>query len=123
MSESCSVVVGTLPLDLGADPANHIFFILLKTLRLCAGADSNLGDRILGEVLIEKHSFMALPGKGRDNGLVPFKNCTSQPGRICEEFLVLLLGKSQGQRSLVGCSPWSLKESDSTERLHFHFIH
>ena len=24
-------------------------------------------------------------------------------------------------RSLVGCSPWSRKESDTTERLHFHF--
>ena len=32
-----------------------------------------------------------------------------------------LLGKSHGQRSLVGCSPWGRKESDSTERLHFHF--
>ena len=25
------------------------------------------------------------------------------------------------QRSLVGCSPWGRKESDMTERLHFHF--
>ena len=30
-------------------------------------------------------------------------------------------GKSHGQRSLVGCSPWGLEESDTTERLHFHF--
>ena len=34
---------------------------------------------------------------------------------------VLLPGKSQGQRSLVGCSPWGCQESDTTERLHFHF--
>ena len=34
---------------------------------------------------------------------------------------VLLPGKSHGQRNLVGCSPWSHKESDTTERLHFHF--
>ena len=34
---------------------------------------------------------------------------------------VLLPGKSQGWRSLVGCSPWGSEESDSTERLHFHF--
>ena len=34
---------------------------------------------------------------------------------------VLLLGKSHGWRSLVGCSPWGRKESDTTERLHFHF--
>ena len=33
---------------------------------------------------------------------------------------VLLPGKSHGQRSLVGCSPWGRKESDTTEQLHFH---
>ena len=35
--------------------------------------------------------------------------------------LVLLPGKSHGQRSLVGCSPWGHTESDKTEQLHFHF--
>ena len=34
---------------------------------------------------------------------------------------VLLPGKSHGRRSLVGCSPWGCEESDTTERLHFHF--
>ena len=34
---------------------------------------------------------------------------------------VLLPGKSHGRRSPVGCSPWGRKESDTTERLHFHF--
>ena len=34
---------------------------------------------------------------------------------------VLLPGKSHGRRSLVRCSPWGRKESDTTERLHFHF--
>ena len=33
----------------------------------------------------------------------------------------LLPGKSHGWRSLVGCSPWGCEESDTTERLHFHF--
>ena len=33
----------------------------------------------------------------------------------------LLPGKSHGQRSLVGCSPWGRYESDTTEQLHFHF--
>ena len=33
---------------------------------------------------------------------------------------VLLPGKSHGRRSLVGCSPWGCKESDTTEWLHFH---
>ena len=36
---------------------------------------------------------------------------------------VLLPGKSHGQRSLIGYSPWGHKESDMTERLYFtHFI-
>ena len=34
---------------------------------------------------------------------------------------VLLLGKSHGRRSLVGCGPWGCKELDMTEQLHFHF--
>ena len=34
---------------------------------------------------------------------------------------VLLSGKSHGWRSLVGCSPWGREESDTTERLPFHF--
>ena len=29
--------------------------------------------------------------------------------------------ENHGWRSLVGCSPWGHKESDMTERLHFHF--
>ena len=35
---------------------------------------------------------------------------------------VLLPGKSHGWRSLVGCSPRGHKESDTTERLHFHTL-
>ena len=34
---------------------------------------------------------------------------------------VLLPRKSHGWRSLVGYSPWGCKESDTTDRLHFHF--
>ena len=34
---------------------------------------------------------------------------------------VLLPRKSHGWRSLVGCSPWGREESDTPERLHFHF--
>ena len=38
---------------------------------------------------------------------------------------VLLPGKSYGQRSLVGCSPWGCEELDTTERLPllFTFMH
>ena len=35
---------------------------------------------------------------------------------------VFLPGESHGQRILVGYSPWGCKESDMTERLHFHFL-
>ena len=35
--------------------------------------------------------------------------------------LALLPGKSHGRRRLVGCSPCGREESDTTERLHFHF--
>ena len=34
---------------------------------------------------------------------------------------VFLPGESQGRRSLVGPSSRGRKESDTTERLHFHF--
>ena len=34
---------------------------------------------------------------------------------------VHLPGKSHGWRSLVSCSLWGREESDTTERLHFHF--
>ena len=33
----------------------------------------------------------------------------------------ILPGESHGQKSLVGYSPRGHKESDTTERLHFHF--
>ena len=51
---------------------------------------------------------------------------TEEPGRIpwrrkWQSTPVLLPGKSHGQRSLVGYSPWGHEESDTTERLHFHF--
>ena len=34
---------------------------------------------------------------------------------------VFLPGESHGWRSLIGYSPWGRKESDTTERVHFHF--
>ena len=36
---------------------------------------------------------------------------------------VLLPGKSHGQRSLVGCSPWGREESDMTSLSLFTFMH
>ena len=42
-------------------------------------------------------------------------------GKLRHPTPLLLPGKSYGRRSLVGCSPWGLEESDTTEPLHFHF--
>jgi len=33
-----------------------------------------------------------------------------------------LAWKIHGRRTLVGCSPWGREESDTTERLRFHFL-
>ena len=48
-------------------------------------------------------------------------NCYLGRKRQWQPTSVLSPGKSQGRRSLVGCSPWGHEESDMTERLHFHF--
>ena len=47
--------------------------------------------------------------------------CSAWQRRQWHPTPVLLPGKSHGQRSLAGCSPWGREESDMTERLHFHF--
>ena len=59
--------------------------------------------------------------KGREcrEGFVT--NCNQTGRRQWQPTPVLLPGESHGWRSLVGCSPWGLEESDMTERLHFHF--
>ena len=54
-----------------------------------------------------------LPGWGR--------NFTRLWRRQWHPTPVLLPGKSHGRRSLGGCSPRGLEESDMTEWLHFHF--
>ena len=48
-------------------------------------------------------------------------NCDTTRRRQWHPTPVLLPGKSHGRRSLVGCSPWGRCESDTTERLYFHF--
>ena len=54
-----------------------------------------------------------------DVGLIPGQGTRRR--RQWHPTPVLLPGKSHGQRSLVGCSPRSREESDTTERLHFRF--
>ena len=64
---------------------------------------SILGQEDPLEKRIQQSSCLKNPRSGRS------------PGE--ENKAVFLPQKSHCQRSLVGCSPWGLKESDTTERL------
>ena len=48
------------------------------------------------------------------------KICHGTWRRKWQPIPVFLLGKSHGQRSLMGYSPWNYKESDTTEQLKMH---
>ena len=50
-----------------------------------------------------------------------FTNNAMRGRRQWQPTPVLLPGKSHGQRSLVGYSPWGREESDTTKLFHFHF--
>ena len=55
-----------------------------------------------------------------DPGLIP--GLGRSPGRRkWQSTPALLPRKSHGWRNLIDYSPWGHKESDMTERLHFHF--
>ena len=56
----------------------------------------------------------------RDLGLIPGSG--RSPGEGNGNPLQYYCLENPGQRSLVGYSPWVRKESDTTERLHFHFL-
>ena len=59
-----------------------------------------------------------LPGNAgdiRDTGLIPGLGRSPGRRRAWQPTPVFLPGKFHGQRSLVGCSPWGHKESDTNE--------
>ena len=60
----------------------------MKAWSLCAGAKSNLKDRVLGEV--EKNSFIALPDKGGHSGLVPSKLCVPTQESLMRSFIAIV---------------------------------
>ena len=64
--------------------SSHSCLLMPKTQPLCTGAESNLRDRVLGEV--EKNSFIALPGKEGDSRLLASKTVCPDLGRFGEEF-------------------------------------
>ena len=69
------------------------------------------------------------PTQGWNPGLLHYRQIFNQLSHKAQGGLrrqwhptpVLLPGKSHGRRSLEGCSPWGREESDTTERLQFHF--
>ena len=54
-----------------------------------------------------------------DPGLIPGLGRSPGEGNV---FFSILVWKIPWTRSLVGYRPWGLKESDTTEKLHFHFL-
>ena len=79
--------------------------------------------------MTERLSFISFPG-GSDGKSICLQ--WGRPGfdpwvgkilwrRKWQPTPVLLPGKFQGWRNLIGYNPWGHKESDMTERLHFHF--
>ena len=82
-------------------------FVTESSASLCTGAESNLGDRVLGEV--EKESFIALPGKGGHAGFCLEKLCVS-PARGFDEGLYGSGSKGGGGGSLtrLGCGEQGL---------------
>ena len=70
---------------------------------------------ILKEYNLQKHQQIWIVRTNLNMGNICIRR------RLRHPTPVLLPGKSHGRRSMVGCSPWGLEESDTAERLHFHF--
>ena len=58
--------------------------LILKTCPLCTGRESNVRDRVFGEV--EKSGLISLPGKGGQGRLLPLKTVCPSLGGFDEEF-------------------------------------
>ena len=88
-------------------PLGHVllYYLIINKVALGfpGGSDSKASAYNVGDP-------GSIPGLGRSSG------------RKWQPTPVLLPGKSHGLRSLVGYSLWGRKESDTTERLHFHFL-
>ena len=88
--------------------------------------EHDLLDHVIGVYLLVKKNTKLI-----SNVSVPFCISSSKAWELlllhilsniwCFNVLDFSHGKSHGRRSVVGCSPWGRKESDTTERLPFHF--
>ena len=75
--------------------SDWLLIMMLKTWPLCTSAELNLRDRVLGEVLIEKNSFIAFQAKGETAGLYPQKLCvpTWVGGNLMKSFITMIQGQ------------------------------
>ena len=64
--------------------------MILKTWPLCTSVESNLRDRVLGEV--EKNSFIALPGKGGHSSYLS-KLCVPTWEDLVRSFIAVVQGQ------------------------------
>ena len=97
-----------------------MLLLLLLNPTLCDPMDCSLpGSSVHGIFQAIVLEWIAI---SFSRGIFPIQG--SNPGlrRQWHPTLVLLPGEFHGLWSLVGYSPWSCKESDMTERLHFHFL-
>ena len=96
------IILLNLIMQIICEPASICLFSIAYWLHLCSA------------FLMSNNFFFILP-------LFIATNPSSSRRRQWQPTPVLLPGKSHGQRSLVGCSPWGHEESDMTECLHIHF--
>ena len=82
---------------------------------LCDPMDYSLpGSSVHGFSRQEYWSGVPLPS--------PNKELELETKKAMAPHSITLAWKIHGRRSLVGCSPWGRQESETTERLHFHFL-
>ena len=97
------------------------FFLALPGLHCCLQAFSSWGEwKLLSSCDVQAchyHSFSLY----RAWTLGAWASVVATQRRQWHRTPVLSPGKSHAWRSLVVYIPWGLKESDTTERLHFHF--
>ena len=104
--------------------------ILVSSVCMPSSWTAGLYDSSISSFLKNLHTVLGFPG-GSDGKSVCLQ--CRRPGfdpwvgkipwrRKWQPTPLLLPGKSHGQRSLVGYSPWGHKESDTTEGLYFHWV-
>ena len=106
MSHECQKIK-TEPNFYVADNKGYRLPWWLRGLSICLNAGDPVFDLWVGKIPWRR-KWQSTPVR------IPWK-------RKWQPTPVFLPGESHGQRSLVGYSPQGRKESDTTERLHFHF--